>query len=152
MDLSFTAERTLGKLAKWLRILGFDTHYETDPPQPAETDNRILLTRTRRIWHSSDAGQCILITSDNYFHQLKEVITTLDIRLASIRPFSRCIRCNRPIKPAASEQVYGKVPDHIWETQTHFQACNHCDKIYWPGSHHRQSMEKIEQLFEQIHP
>ena len=151
MELCFAVEKTLGKLAKWLRILGFDTLYEQDVPTgdfEHLKEGRILLTRTRRIWDKHAPGNCVLIISNTLLEQLAEVILALKIDPKKIQPFTRCIRCNTLIKPVDKKSVYGIVPDYIWETHEKFQVCNRCKRIYWPGSHIHHSMEKIKQLFE----
>ena len=101
VNITFAVENTLGRLAKWLRLLGFDTLYEQ--AIPLETSEwsragRVLLTRTRSIWNRNRSDNCILVKSNDLFDQLAEVIQVLAIKPDSIRPFSRCIRCNNLIK------------------------------------------------------
>lgn len=150
MNISFAVEKTLGRLAKWLRILGFDTLYEPDVSKEKfehVVKGRILLTRTRRIWNSHGPDNCILIRANRLFDQLAEVIQTLDIKAETIRPFIRCIRCNTLIMGIDKKSVYGSVPDYVWETHDAFRICNQCQRIYWPGSHIDHSMDKIKELF-----
>lgn len=124
----FTAEKTLGALAKWLRILGFDTLYEQDDWNSRELDSekqdRILLTRTKCIWEKNRSRKLIFVKSNYPFEQLKQVIQTLGITQADVRPFSRCIRCNRPTRRVDKASLRGKLPDYIWETHDTFQICN----------------------------
>jgi len=151
MDYCFAADRTLGKLAKWLRILGFDTIYESDVStqwfysQLDET--RILLTRTQKIRKQFSGHRLVFIAGDDLFGQLRQVIDELAISLDDSRPFSRCIRCNTPIAAVNKESVYGLVPDYIWETHDEFNRCRQCKKIFWPGSHTERSMEMIRRLY-----
>ncbi len=147
METHFAAEKTLGKLAKWLRILGFDTIYDPDILDPAETE-RIVLTRTKRILNEHNPGQLILIKSDKPVKQLKEVIITLGIIKEDIRPFTRCVRCNTKIRVINKDSIRFLVPDYVWENHDSFKACNKCKKIYWQGSHTKRSMELIKKLFE----
>jgi len=155
MNPSFAVEKTLGKLAKWLRLLGFDTVYEQGmPPEKfaEEKQNRILLTRTRRTWETYASGACLLIGADRVFDQLKQVLRAFSINSDSIQPFSRCMRCNTPIESIDKTSVYGMVPDYIWESHERFQRCRQCGRIYWPGSHVTRGMEKIRQLFAERPP
>ena len=148
-EIRFVAERTLGKLAKWLRILGFDTVYAanvTGEELINTAKNRILLTRTKRIWNMIIAKEGIFITSNYPFEQLREVILALGIEKEDIRPFSRCIRCNASIRLIEKNAVRGKVPDYIWETQNTFHTCGHCRRIYWSGSHIQRSRDIIKRL------
>ena len=147
MKINFAAEKTLGKLAKWLRILGFDTICDPDIINPAES-GRILLTRTKRIQDEYTTDKMIFIESDKPFKQLQEVIKTLGLVIENIRPFTRCIRCNTEIRTINKNSVRSLVPDYVWESQDSFKACSKCKRIYWQGSHTKRSMEVIKKLFE----
>ena len=151
-EICFAAEPTLGKLAKWLRILGFDTSYEpgfsTKKTMDSGRKNRILLTRTERVRDGKLPQEFIFITSNIPFEQLREVIDTLGIIYTDTRPFSRCIRCNTRIQPVDKESVRGNVPDFIWQTRDIFQICGLCRRIYWPGSHTERSHDIIMRLFD----
>jgi uncharacterized protein with PIN domain len=140
---------TLGKLTKWLRILGFDTVYAANVAGEKLIDidrDRILLTRTKRIRNMKIAKKRIFITSNHPFEQLREVVLAMGITEEDIRPFSRCIRCNASIRLIEKNAVRGKVPDYIWETQNTFHTCGHCRRIYWSGSHIQRSRDIINRL------
>ncbi len=147
MEPNFAAEKTLGKLAKWLRILGFDTIYDPDIKNPAES-GRILLTRTKRIKYEYTTDKLIFIKSDKPFKQLKEVIKALGIVNEDIKMFTRCIRCNTKIRMINKNSIRSVVPDYVWENQDSFKTCIKCKRIYWQGSHTKRSMEIIKKLFE----
>jgi hypothetical protein len=154
MAFCFAADRTLGKLAKWLRILGFDTNFEIDVPAELyythlEKD-RIVLTRTGTIKKQFRTHRLVFITSNHLDVQLRQVITEIGICPTDTRPFSRCIHCNVPILDAAPEDVCGLIPDYIYETHNEFHKCLQCNRIFWPGSHTRRSLETIEHLFDSI--
>jgi uncharacterized protein with PIN domain len=154
MAFCFAADRTLGKLAKWLRILGFDTNFEIDVPAELyythlEKD-RIVLTRTGTIKKQFRTHRLVFITSNHLDLQLRQVITEIGICPTDTRPFSRCIHCNVPILDAAPEDVCGLIPDYIYETHNEFHKCLQCNRIFWPGSHTRRSLETIEHLFDSI--
>ena len=151
MNPCFAAEKTLGKLAKWLRILGFDTSYESNFSnstawQPADA-KRIFLTRTQSRRDKTSSSNLIFIKSDHLFEQLKEVIQTLALEHKDTRPFSRCLQCNTAIEAVDKDSVRNAVPDYIWETHDTFRRCRRCRKIYWPGSHTKRTMDIIEGLF-----
>lgn len=152
MTFYFAADRTLGKLAKWLRILGFDTIFEVDDCQKYFfehlKENRILLTRSGRTKNQCAEHPLVFIASNYLNEQLKQVISEVGIRQADTRPFSRCIHCNVPIVDVDKDDVCGLVPDYIFETQNEFQNCPNCNQIFWRGSHTRRSMERIEHLFD----
>jgi len=151
-EICFAAEPTLGKLAKWMRILGFDTSYDpvvsTKKTMDSGRKNRVLLTRTERVRDGKLLQECIFITSNNPFEQLRQVIDTLGIIYTDTHPFSRCIRCNTRIQPVDKGSVRGSVPDFIWQTRDIFQICGRCRRIFWPGSHTQRSHDIIMRLFD----
>ena len=148
----FAAEKTLGRLAKWLRLLGFDALYESEVAADEFIEklanDRILLTRTRRIRRKSTGCQVIFVHSDHWAEQLKQVIRELGLEAAQTRPFSRCLRCNIQIVAAAKDSLWGRVPDYIFETHDRFQTCPECGKVYWSGSHTERGLKMIQQLFQ----
>lgn len=147
MNTHFAVEKTLGKLAKWLRILGFDTIYESDFLDLTKGD-RILLTRTKNILNDHNSDKLLFIKSDKAFEQIREVIITLGIVEEDIRPFTRCIRCNTKLTRIAKDCLRSAIPDYVWENQNSFNTCNKCEKIYWQGSHTKRSRELIKKLFQ----
>jgi hypothetical protein len=151
-DIRFTAERTLGKLAKWLRILGFDTICQAgvsgDKFMDPAGKKRILLTRTKRVRDRSTDRKLVFINSNDPFEQVREVLQALGIGAADARPFSRCTCCNTLTRQIDKDTVRSRVPDYVWETNPTFQTCGRCRRIYWPGSHIKRSNEIIERFFE----
>jgi len=150
-DICFAAETTLGKLAKWLRILGFDTDYQSGVAAKrfidAAREKRILLTRTRQVRDQNIDRKLVFITANDPFEQVKEVIQVLGIGLADIRPFSRCTCCNFLTRPVDRDSVQGRVPDYVWETHAEFKSCSGCGRIYWAGSHIKRSHDVIKKFF-----
>ena len=152
MNYYFAVDRSLGSLAKWLRILGFDTVYEADVSTEdfyrRLDEGRILITRTRKMQKAHFNRQHVFIEFNSLQEQLKQVVGQLNIQPIDIHPFSRCIHCNLPTEPIAREDVFGMVPDYIWETHRKFHNCRRCNRIYWSGSHSERSMDRIAQIFE----
>ena len=151
MDYCFAADRTLGKLAKWLRILGFDTIFESDASNKQFYEQldqgRVLLTRTAKIRNRFAAKRLVFIEANDVYAQLRQVIDELAITRTDIRIFSMCRHCNSPIIEVNKQTTYGLVPDYIWQTHNKFHRCRQCERIFWAGSHVEKSMEVIEQLF-----
>ena len=154
MAICFAADRTLGKLVKWLRILGFDVNFGINVPANRLNahleKNRIVLTRTRAIKKQIRTHRLVFISSNQLDMQLRQVITEIGISPTDTRPFSRCIHCNIPIVDVAPEDVFGLIPDYIYETHNEFHKCLQCNRIFWPGSHTKRSLERIEYLFDLI--
>ena len=153
MSFKFAAERTLGKLAKWLRLLGFDTVFESETGGGQFFDHikpgTVLLTRTEQIRDTLSASRSLIfIGSNDTEEQLRQVINELGIDKKDIRPFSRCLICNVVNERIEKDRVYGQVPDYVWENNTVFQSCPQCKRIYWPGSHIERSLERIRDIFD----
>ena len=146
-NLCFAAEKTLGRLAKWLRLLGFDTLITAERFLDTMENDRIFLTRTQRLKKPLALRKFIFIESDHLEQQLNQVVRELDLKAADTRPISRCLQCNALIVAAEKNSVRGRVPDYIFETHDRFQRCPKCSRIYWPGSHTRRGLEKIRALF-----
>jgi uncharacterized protein with PIN domain len=148
----FAADKTLGKLTKWLRLLGFDTRYATELSSKKIMDtlenDRILLTRTQGVQRQFACRRLIFIDSDHLAQQLKQIFRDLDLDVAQTRPFSRCLQCNTLIVPVEKSSVWGRIPDYIYEIHDRFQKCPECDRIFWPGSHTRRSLEKIRKMLD----
>jgi uncharacterized protein with PIN domain len=152
--MNFLADQMLGKLAKWLRFLGYDTLYPTtiDDDQLIEicrSENRTLLTRDRDLANSTnkhhDLPGVYYIESDNPDLQLKQVVHDLNLSFDDL-VMTRCAECNFKIYEVSKEQVEGKVPKGVFDRQDRFWYCNNCDKYYWQGSHYDQILAKIEML------
>lgn len=151
--MKFAVDRTLGKLAKWLRILGYDTLYSRslsdDRFLELANKDRILLSRNTRIMGRMPPDRLIFVKGNDPKMQLQSLIRLLDLKPDSDKFFTRCIVCNGPTEPVAPKDLVGKVPDHIWTRHNSFSECTSCGKIYWPGSHLDRSRREIMQLLKQ---
>ncbi len=128
----------LGRLAKWLRILGFDAAYNRSNNASAAIiealrDDRIILTRNR---HFPISGvKIIVIGAETISEQLKEVLAILKIDCVSFDLFKRCVVCNEALAPIGKNEVKGLVPEYVFATQEMFTTCPRCKRIYWQGTH-----------------
>jgi uncharacterized protein len=142
----FAVDIMLGKLAKWLRVLGFDARsmpLNESLVYSLLSRGFIPVTRTVRL---SDMDGVLFIHSDHQFEQLKELISLLSISVDELRPFSRCSICNAELLPVPREAAFGAVPDYIFETASDFRKCPKCTNVYWPGSHRKNMIDKLEEL------
>ena len=142
----FLADAMLGKLARWLRVLGWDTEYvkgkrAEELLERAKTEGRILLTRRQGL----DDERLVFVESEILKDQLRQLEASHKI-LTRSEPFSRCIECNAALEEVSKYDVKGKVPFFTYETQETFYRCPRCDKIFWPGSHYRAMLRKVEEL------
>ena len=144
----------VGKLARWLRILGVDVIYDVSLDDPellalARTEERILLTRDNPLAAGTGGPRRLLIESDDFRRQLIQVIKTfhLDYRGAL---FTRCVDCNTPLESVPRSQARGKVPPYVFSTQEQFKRCPRCDKILWGGTHRQHMQRELELLFAEL--
>ncbi|OGX19249.1 MAG: hypothetical protein A3K83_02710 [Omnitrophica WOR_2 bacterium RBG_13_44_8b] len=148
--MKFLLTRELGRLAKWLRILGFDTdYYNQDNISTlviqALRDNRIIITRNSRLPKPTGIG-IVLITSEKIKQQVPEVLGLLKLKLDFSRMFTRCIICNRELAAIEKAKVKDKVPEYVFNTQEEFVACAQCKRIYWQGTHWGNVTKTLEEI------
>jgi len=149
-EIKFIADEMLGKLAKWLRTLGYDTVYYHDGAdsgliQRALEENRIILTRDTKLAERKLARNCIFIESENVREQFKQVIKELDLDTKS-RLFTRCLICNAGLISVPKESVSDLVPPYTYQTHDIFYKCPDCGKIYWSGTHKDNMLELINDI------
>ena len=153
--MKFLVDRMLGKLAKKLRMLGYDAVYyrgeNTDELiRMARGDGRVILTRNPRVLPKRPEDRIIGLTEDDPRLQLKRLVQTGHISFDPENILSRCLLCNSLIEGIPKEEAEGKVPDFIFYQQKVFLRCPQCRRIYWEGSHPRRMQKGIEELFERI--
>jgi uncharacterized protein with PIN domain len=135
----------LGTLAKWLRILGYDTVFDPalDDNQLvrlARAEDRVLLTRDRELAQRRGL-RVLLIASQRLDDQVRQVLD--DLQLESNRAFSRCPVCNELLKPMDWETARSRVPVYVARTQQDFHFCPACQRIYWRGTHWQQMGDRL---------
>jgi uncharacterized protein with PIN domain len=146
MERRFLVDFMLGRLCRWLRLIGEDAEYFTGDDKGGIVyrslkDRRIILTRDTRL-SKKRALKIYYVTSDDFREQLKQVINEFNIAIDSNRIFTRCIQCNNALKPFPRKMVEGKVPEYVFQTQEEFSVCDRCQKIYWKGTH-RDLIKKV---------
>jgi uncharacterized protein with PIN domain len=147
--MKFIADRTLGKLARKLRILGFDAIYWgggnlEEACKAAVAEGRVLLTRSRKIQGKPVDLQFLVIEANNPQEQIRETLSKLHLEPAAEKFFSRCLMCNQDLLPIAKEEAEGKVPDFIYRSYNSFHVCPRCHRIYWPGTHLQKMKKEME--------
>jgi uncharacterized protein len=133
----FIADVMLGRLARWLRVLGYDTLYSSELGDPelariARLQGRVLLTRDVELAQRRGL-QVILLTDDQVEAQLRAVAHAL--HLSTGEAFSRCVDCNVPLVDFNRAEARPLVPPYVFATQSHFRRCPQCGKVYWRGTH-----------------
>lgn len=146
-ELRFVADGHLGRLARHLRMAGFDVLWERDAADAAlarasREEGRILLTRDRGLLKRSAVTHGYCVREADPPRQLAEVIRRFDLA-RSAAPFRRCLRCNALLEPVREEAVRDRLPPRVRERQSTFTRCPACLRVYWPGSHHRRMEELL---------
>jgi uncharacterized protein with PIN domain len=145
----FIADSMLGRLAKWLRVMGYDTHYQPFYREGmiAELvhDGRLLLSRNRPTINRYPDS--LLILSDKVQGQLEEIKTRGLLILDSTGWFSRCLTCNTLLQEASLEDAREKIPEYTLyqNVTTGLRFCASCGRFYWPGSHRKSMTAKLEE-------
>jgi uncharacterized protein len=149
MEERFAADRNLGKLAKWLRILGYDTFYDRGTVdrnflRRAAEDGRIALTRRRDLASIAHPGSLVVVESDRVEAQMGEVLKKVGREPDPSLRMTRCLHCNAPLEEIAKASVEELVPAYVYGTSTQFRKCPRCGKIFWPGTHTRHVQERLK--------
>ncbi|MGD9029313.1 MAG: Mut7-C RNAse domain-containing protein [Anaerolineae bacterium] len=144
--LRLLADCMLGRLAKWLRLLGYDTAYENDATdhelaRRARAEGRLLLTRDRELAARRGLGT-LLIQSEQLAHQVQQVEDALGPPAEPA--LSRCSVCNVVLEEMEREEAADRVPRYVLETQTEFRHCPSCGRVYWSGTHVDAMEEQLE--------
>ena len=148
MGHRFIADVHLGKLAKLLRMLGFDTLYSNVYTSDALItlaleQERILLTKNQAL-HHNDGVQVFLITHETPEIQLQQVLQHFNLK--EFHPFSRCIVCNGLLQPVVKEKILSRLQQNTAKYFDEFWQCDNCGRIYWKGSHY----ERMQRLVNAI--
>jgi hypothetical protein len=146
----FVADAHLGGLARYLRLLGFDTRFENDPGDDAlaeisATEHRILLSRDLGLLARRRVTHGLWVPETRPREQLAWLVDRLDLyRL--FRPFTRCMPCNGALEAVTREQVRDLVPARVLAAFERFWRCRGCGRIYWRGSHYERLVAFVERL------
>ncbi|MFC1820614.1 Mut7-C RNAse domain-containing protein [Thermodesulfobacteriota bacterium] len=148
MEIRFLADCMLGRLAKWLRVMGCDTHYQPYYNEGVIDrlvhEGRLLLSR-----HSSIIDQypnSLLILSDHVKEQLQEIRSKAHLRVDRSKWFRRCLTCNIPLKDVSIEDARENIPEYVfYQNITSVRFCPSCSRYFWPGSHRNRMINQLKE-------
>lgn len=148
--MKFIVDCMLGKLAKWLKILGFDTLYfsnieDSDFLGWAKKERRIVLTRDTGLIEKSGDMEKLFIESEDWKAQVRQVLDAFEL-WERINPNSRCIECNVELKDLPKKKAKNLVAPFVYERAESFALCPCCDRIFWQGTHFRDMEIKIKEI------
>jgi uncharacterized protein with PIN domain len=149
--MKFAVDKMLGRLAKWLCILGYDTLF--DPyvssatiAEQAAKEHRIFITRDVKLTKHSDPLSFFIVQSENYREQLREVVGHFNLDISS-KLFTRCTLCNEQIVPVEKEMVRDLIPDKSALNFEKFYQCPQCKRVYWEGTHTQNTEKRLREIF-----
>ena len=150
--MKLLCDQMLGTLAKWLRILGFDTFYanakiaDDELLHIAKDENRIVISRDKELIFRSKKQRLrtIEVKTTDLDEQLSQVLEHININEKAF--LSRCTLCNAILKTIEKSKTKGKVPEKVFELNEKFWFCSSCNKYYWMGSHYSKIIDKIDEI------
>ncbi len=145
----FAVDSMLGKLAKWLRLLGYDTFY-TNKIKPvtllsvAQSENRIIISKRRYFLKHPFSVPILFLKTDKLEEQLLKIAEKYPFQ--KNKAFSRCLLCNNVTTPAEKVSIKKLVPKYVYSSQEYFFQCIHCGKIYWRGTHLERAIDFLGKM------
>lgn len=148
--MKFILTKELGRLSRWMRILGFDAAYFNSPKISglkivALREERAILTRSQLLKNERHI-KTIFLESEDIGAQLKQVVRELNLNLDTLKMFSRCIVCNAPLEEVAKEKIKDKVPEYVYNALNKFNICRQCERVYWQGTHWGNVQKTLEEI------
>lgn len=153
MEIRFACDDMVGRLARWLRILGYDTSYdaalsESEFVRRAVGESRRILTRDGGLEVRWTIRSFLYLESEKTYDQLRQVISGLNLPIADDKIFTLCVKCNKLMGEIRKGEVEGRVPPYVYRTQDRFFSCPDCGRLYWKGTHHDLVRGIIERVLE----
>ena len=153
-EIRFIVDHNVGKLAKWLRMMGYDSLFfdgddDSQMVRQALAEGRMILTRDAGIMQrrvvNNGRLKALLIESEEPERQMRQVMNRLDL-MKNLNPFTLCLECNHPLVERSKEEVKDRVPPYVYKTQDQYVECPACRRIYWRGTHWQAMTAKLSQL------
>lgn len=150
MAVKFLATQEVARLARWLRLLGYDTARAegsslSELYQQAYNEQRVILTRNTRV-KASRLFRVVQLRNQQLEDQLRQVIDELQLMIDDEALFTRCDVCNVPLEPIEKSRVKDRVPPHVYHTQQTFWTCPSCRRIYWAATHWQRAKALLERV------
>ncbi len=156
MRPKFVVDTNVGRLARWLRMMGYDAAFinyidDRGLVSIGLKERRVVLTRDTQIMMrrvvTSGRVKAILIEGDEVKDQLRQVVQAMNLDLE--RQFTRCLECNQTLIPRRKAEVKDLVPPYVFQIQSRYVECPSCHRIYWRGTHWQRMKRELETLVEE---
>ncbi len=149
VEPKFITDASLAGLAKWLRLLGFDTvvykgEAGREMMRQAQSEGRAVLTRRRDMRERQFNGELYLVPHVSTDRQLNFILHKYSLKIHSKDLHSICLSCNQKLQPVRREDVRNLVPPYVFGTCDQYHKCDRCGKVFWPGTHVRKALEFLE--------
>jgi uncharacterized protein with PIN domain len=146
----FIADVHLGRLARYLRMMGFDVLYENNFEDDEIVrislgEKRAILTKDRGILKRSEVTHGYWVRSSKVEEQVIEIIKRFDLKKL-IKEFTRCIKCNSILEPISKNEIISAIPPKVSKSRKSFSVCPSCKKFYWKGTHHQRMLSFIKTI------
>ena len=154
----FVVDVNVGRLAKWLRVMGYDTLFpregdDNELVRIALREGRVLVTRDAGLANRRAVKQgqmrVVKIEGDDLRSQLRQLVRDLGLNLWD--GFSRCVRCNELLRPVDKQQVAERVPPYVFEHHRQFMECLRCHRLYWRGTHWSNMASELGRVYQEVH-
>ncbi len=154
MEPKFIADSNVGKLARWLRMMGYDTLFFNNIDDDklidiALEEERVVLTKDTQIMKrrvvTNGQVKIVLTKDDDPKKQLCQVVMAMELDCC-FRQFTRCLECNQSLIPRSKEEVKELVPPYVFLTQTQYTQCPSCLRVYWRGTHWQRMKEELGKI------
>jgi uncharacterized protein with PIN domain/sulfur carrier protein ThiS len=150
----FVEDVHLGRLTKYLRMMGLDVLYKNDfnDDEIVETslnEKRAILTKDRGILKRNEVTHGYWVRNTKVEEQVKEILNRFNLHKEK-KEFSRCIECNELLKPVKKELIISQLPSIVVQSQSEFMLCPSCKKIYWKGTHYQRMLSFIKRLVKEV--
>lgn len=154
MDEKFVVDTNVGRIARWLRMMGYDTvlFHELDDGlmvKLALAQGRIIVTKDTGFMQRRAVAmhrvKAVLVSGDDPELQMQKVITELKLN-THFKPFTRCLECNGVLRARDREGIKGEVPPRVYERQEQYMECPDCHRLYWQGTHWEDMHRKLQQF------
>ena len=144
--MKFVADTMLGSLARWLRVMGYDVHYQSrygsGDLKGLVGEGRILLTRHRDL--AASYGDALLLSGDRAGDQLSELRELAKLEPDPVRWFTRCLICNVPLETPSSDDIRENVPEYVFhQNASDIRFCPSCGRFFWPGTHRERMIGQL---------